>query len=128
MKDVNKVILVGRLGTDPILRKTNAGMSVANFPLATSRKFATEGSELPTSVTQWHSIVCWGKSGEACAQYLKKGTAVYVEGSIRTSKYTDKEGLERYSFEIHAEDVSFLSPAKATPSLTPAQTPELAPA
>ncbi len=118
MKDVNKVILVGRLGGDPVLRETKNGIPVANFSLATSRRLKTEAtvegeSVEPQEETQWHRVVVWGRQGEACTQYLKKGHAIYVEGSVRSRKYETKEGESRLSYEIHADEVSFLAPPRA---------------
>lgn len=108
MKDVNKVILVGRLGADPIQRSTQAGRSVVNFSVATSRKTkeAAEGQN-EARETQWHRVVAWGKEGEACAQYLRKGAPVFVEGMLRSHEYEAANG-KRTSYEIHAERVSFL--------------------
>ncbi|MCM2279661.1 MAG: single-stranded DNA-binding protein [Oligoflexia bacterium] len=108
MKDVNKVILIGRLGSDPIQRETKSGVAVVHFPLATSRRLK-EGDQESTEETQWHRIVAWGKQGELCAQYLKKGQTVFVEGSMRSHKYETKSGDARMSFEVHLENVSFLS-------------------
>lgn len=116
MKDVNKIILVGRLGGDPIQRQTKAGTSVVQFSVATTRKYfredpASRGTKtfLPAEETQWHKVVSWGKLGEVCATFLKKGNSVYVEGSLRSHHYSDRNGHEKLSFEVHAEDVSFLS-------------------
>ncbi|OFZ55878.1 MAG: hypothetical protein A2428_06470 [Bdellovibrionales bacterium RIFOXYC1_FULL_54_43] len=115
MQDVNKIILVGRLGANPILRETKAGTSVVHFPLATSRRLRDDGEERDepshSEVTQWHRVVVWGKLGEFCSQYLKKGHPVYVEGSFRSHKYDTKEGESRVAFEVHAEKVSFLGSA-----------------
>jgi single-strand DNA-binding protein len=121
MKDINKVILVGRLGVDPIQRQTKTGYPVAHFTVATSRKISKdpnlhaeqpiEGSPvIPVSVeeTQWHKIVVWGKQAEACSQYLRKGHSVYIEGMIRSHSYDGKDGNRKTSFEIHSENVSFL--------------------
>ena len=115
MKDVNKIILVGRLGADPVLRDTKNGLSVAQFPLATSRWVKETGQETAQTEsqeaadkTQWHRVIAWGKQADACAQFLKKGDSVYVEGSVRTHKYESKEGDSRMAFEVHAETVSFL--------------------
>lgn len=117
MKDFNKIILLGRLGADPILRETKAGVAVTHFPLATTRRTgtptqATEGSdEVVTErgeTTQWHRVVVWGKQGQHCAQYLKKGQSVLIEGSMRSHKFDGKDGKERVSYEVHAENVSFL--------------------
>lgn len=114
MKDINKIILIGRLGADPILRETKTGAVVVHFPVATSRRVkSTEPAENEEEVkmteeTQWHRIVAWGRQGETCAQYLKKGQKVYVEGSILSRHYEAKDGTDRMSFEVIAETVSFL--------------------
>jgi len=111
MRDVNKVILVGRLGADPVQRSTRAGTCVAHFPLATGRRVRKEGDaegEYTGEETQWHDVVAWGREGENCAQFLRKGNLAYVEGSIRSHRYEGKDGVERTSFEIHADSVSFL--------------------
>jgi single-strand DNA-binding protein len=111
MKDVNKIMLIGRLGTDPVQRETKNGLAVVHFPLATSRRVVEQepGAEAKErEETQWHKIVVWGKQAEACKLYLVKGQAVFVEGMMRSRKYTNKEGAERISFEVHAENVSFL--------------------
>src|SRR3954466_14538496 len=98
MKDLNKVFLLGRLGNDPILRATKNGLPVTHFSLATSRRVLEqeEGAENQgKEETQWHRVVVWGKQGEHCKQYLSKGQPVYIEGNIRTRKYTNKDGNER---------------------------------
>lgn len=115
MRDMNRVILIGRLGKDPVLRETKNGVSVVQFTLATSRKLraaepaAGAGSTPPlTEKTEWHRIVAWGAEADRCAQYLKKGEAVCVEGEIRSHSYNDKEGTVRLAFEVHADMVRFL--------------------
>jgi single-strand DNA-binding protein len=118
MKDINKVILVGRLGKDPVQRETKTGLAVTHFPLATSRRIrpdgqaeGEEGAEAEARAkeeTQWHRVVVWGKQGEACSQFLRKGEPVYVEGTLRSHKYDGKDGQSRVSFEVHADEVSFL--------------------
>ena len=111
MKDINKIILIGRLGANPILRETKTGAVVVNFSISTSRRVkSTDASETEpmTEETQWHRIVAWGRQGEMCAQYLTKGEKVYVEGSVLSQKYVGKDGKERVSFEVIAETVSFL--------------------
>ena len=111
MKDINKIILICRLGANPILRETKTGAVVVNFSIATSRRVkSTDASETEpmTEETQWHRIVAWGRQGEMCAQYLTKGEKVYVEGSVLSQKYVGKEGKERVLFEVIAETVSFL--------------------
>jgi single-strand DNA-binding protein len=104
MKDVNKVILVGRLGADPVQKETKNGLAVASFSVATSRRGREEGE----TQTQWHKVVAWGKQAEACALYLKKGHAVYVAGMMKSRNYEAKDGNQRTSFEVHADEVSFL--------------------
>ena len=87
---VNKVILVGRLGKDPELRSIPSGTSVAKFSLATDDRFTDKAGEKQER-TEWHNIVVWGKLAEICGQYLRKGRLVYIEGSIRTDSWDDKE-------------------------------------
>jgi single-strand DNA-binding protein len=121
MKDINKVILVGRLGADPVQRETKNGTPVVHFPLATSRRIQqdSENGENIIEETQWHRVVAWGKQGENCAQFLKKGASVYVEGTMRSHKYDGKDGAQRIAFEVHAENVSFLSnPRTKVPEAT----------
>ena len=119
MRDVNKVILMGRLGADPVLRETKSGVPVANFSLATSRRTkpeAADGGESgvekasePAEETQWHKIVVWGRQGEVCSHHLRKGHSVYIEGSVRSRKYETQEGESRFAYEIHADEVNFIS-------------------
>jgi len=113
MKDVNRVFLLGRLGADPIQRETKNGFPVVHFSLATSKRFkdenAKEGEVGLKEETQWHRVVVWGRQGEVCARYLKKGNAVCVEGSLKYHSYQGKDLVERTAFEVHAENVSFLN-------------------
>src|SRR5208282_1593332 len=88
---VNKVILIGNLGRDPETRFTNSGTSVTNFSIATKESFADK-SGTRQDRTDWHNIIVWGKQGEACAQYLKKGSPVYIEGRISYREYEAKDG------------------------------------
>jgi single-strand DNA-binding protein len=104
---VNKVILIGNLGKDPEVRFTPTGSAVANFSLATSEQW-TDREGKRQERTEWHNIVVWGKQGELCGQYLAKGRQVYVEGSIRTRNYDDKNGVKRYVTEIVAQRIRFL--------------------
>ncbi|MBL7717153.1 MAG: single-stranded DNA-binding protein [Bdellovibrionales bacterium] len=124
MKDVNKVVLLGRLGADPVKRETKKGIAVTQFSVATSRPIFSRDAETgeaeetesqaetvadrPEEETQWHRIVTWGKQAEACAQYLKTGSPVFVEGSLKTRRYSAKDGSSKLSVEIHAENVSFV--------------------
>jgi single-strand DNA-binding protein len=105
---VNKVILIGNLGRDPETRFTNSGSSVTNFSIATSESFADK-SGARQERTEWHNIVVWGKQGENCAQYLKKGRSVYIEGRISYREYEAKDGSgKRKATEIVAISVKFL--------------------
>lgn len=105
---INKVILVGRLGKDPEIRSTPGGQSVAKFTMATDERFTDKNGEKQER-TEWHNITAWGKLGEICGQYLKKGKLVYIEGSIRTDSWDDKEsGQKRYRTEIVARDMKML--------------------
>jgi single-strand DNA-binding protein len=105
---INKVILVGRLGKDPEIRSTPQGTSVAKFTIATDEKFTDRAGEKQER-TEWHNIVAWGKLGEICGQYLKKGKLVYIEGSIRTDSWDDKEsGQKKYRTEIVANTMKML--------------------
>ena len=113
MSDVNKVIIVGRLGKAPIQRETKNGRPVANFPVATSRHTnggaeAQDGADSKKEETQWHQVVAWNKVAESCTNHLKKGEKVYVEGSLRMNQYEDKQGQTQRSYEIYADRVVFL--------------------
>jgi single-strand DNA-binding protein len=105
---INKVILVGRLGKDPEIRSTPQGTSVARFTVATDERFTDRAGEKQER-TEWHNITAWGKLAEICGQYLKKGKLVYIEGSIRTDSWDDKEsGQKKYRTEIVARDMKML--------------------
>ena len=104
---LNKVILIGNLGKDPEVRFTQTGSAVANFSIATSEQWNDRDGKRQER-TEWHNIVVWGKQGEMCGQYLSKGRQVYVEGSIRTRSYDDKNGIKRYVTEIVAQRIRFL--------------------
>lgn len=104
---VNKVILVGNLGKDPATRSTPNGQEVATLTVATSEKYKDKSGEMQER-TEWHTVVVWGKQAESCGKYLTKGRQVYVEGRLATRKWTDKEGAERYTTEVVAENVKFL--------------------
>lgn len=106
-RGINKVILVGRLGNDPDVRYTASGSAVTTVSLATSEKWNDKQGQ-PQSRTEWHRVIFFGKLAEVAGKYLKKGSQIYVEGSIRTNKYTDKNGIERYSTEINANEMQML--------------------
>ncbi|SUA58223.1 single-stranded DNA-binding protein [Oligella urethralis] len=104
---VNKVILVGRLGADPEARASQSGNQVANLSVATNHvSYDKDGGK--NESTEWHRVVFFGRQAEVCEQYLRKGSQVYVEGRIQTRKYTDKDGIERYSTEIIGERMQML--------------------
>lgn len=105
---INKVILVGRLGKDPEVRSVPSGQTVTKFTIATDERFTDKQGEKQER-TEWHNIVAWGKLGEICGQYLRKGKLVFIEGSIRTDSWEDKEsGQKKYRTEIIARDMKML--------------------
>lgn len=108
MASVNKVILVGNIGKDPEVRYMANGEAVANASLATSESWKDKSSGEKKEVTEWHRIVFYRKLAEIVGQYIKKGSSIYVEGRIRTRKWTDKEGQERYTTEIEATEMKML--------------------
>jgi single-strand DNA-binding protein len=117
MIDVNRIILLGRLGKDPIRKEIRDGLTVVNFSLATSRRVRAENDLEGVATgeeTEWHRVVVWGRQGEACAQYLKKGHAVFVEGMVRSRQYDGKDGVHRISYEIQADRVSFLTSSRSS--------------
>jgi len=107
MASVNKVILIGNLGRDPEIRYMPSGDAVANLRIATTDKFKDRSGE-PQEVTEWHSVAFFGKQAEICGQYLKKGSQIYVEGSLRTRKWQDKDGNDRYTTEIRGDRMQML--------------------
>lgn len=104
---INKVLLIGRLGSDPELRYTSNGGAVANFSLATNESWTDKAGQKQEK-TEWHRIVVWGKLGELCGQYLAKGRQAYVEGRLQTREWVDKEGHKKYTTEIVAQNIQFL--------------------
>ena len=107
MASVNKVILVGNLGRDPEVRYLPSGDPVANITIATSSKYKSKTGEM-VEETEWHRVTFFGKLAEIVGQYLKKGRSVYVEGRIKTRKYTDKDGTEKYATDIIANEMQLL--------------------
>jgi len=110
MSSVNKVILVGRLGRDPEIRYTTSGTAVANFTLATDEVYTNKSGDKERR-TEWHRVVAWSRLAEICGEYLSKGKMVYVEGSLRTRSWEDREGKKRYTTEVVAQNMQILSPA-----------------
>lgn len=108
MASVNKVILVGNLGADPEAKYLPSGDAVANIRIATTDKYKDKASGEWKETTEWHRIAFFGKLAEIVTQYLKKGSSCYIEGKIRTRKWTDKDGQENYSTEIVADQMQML--------------------
>ena len=108
MASINKVILVGNLGADPETRYMPNGDAVANIRLATTESWKDKASGEKREITEWHRVVFYRKLAEIVGQYLKKGSSVYLEGRIRTRKWQDKEGQERYTTEIEANEMQML--------------------
>jgi single-strand DNA-binding protein len=108
-RGINKVILVGNLGADPETRHMPSGKAVTNIRIATSENWTDKQSGDKQERTEWHSVVLFDKLGEIAAEYLRKGSQVYIEGSLRTRKWQDKQsGADRYSTEIVARDMQML--------------------
>lgn len=108
MASVNKVIIVGNLGRDPEMRTFPSGDQVANVTIATTDKWKDKQSGEMREATEWHRVVFNGRLAEIAGQYLRKGSQVYVEGSLRTRKWTDQNGVEKYSTEIRADQMQML--------------------
>ena len=153
MASVNKVIIVGNLGRDPETRSFPNGDQVANVTIATTDRYKDKTSGEMKEITEWHRVSFFGRLAEIAGQYLRKGSQVYVEGSLRTRKWTDKDGIEKYSTEIRADSMQMLgsrqgmggagagsddggggyeaparAPAARAPNATPRQSPTAAPA
>ena len=107
MASVNKVILIGNLGRDPELKYTPGGNAVCNFTLATNERWVDK-SGAKQERTEWHRIVVWGKQAEICGQYLKKGRQAYIEGSLTTREWNDKDGNKRTTTEVRVQRVQML--------------------
>jgi single-strand DNA-binding protein len=148
MASVNKVIIVGNLGKDPEMRSFPSGDQVANVTIATTDKWKDKQTGEMKEATEWHRIVFNGRLAEIVGQYLRKGSQVYVEGSLRTRKWTDKDGVDKYTTEIRADQMQMLGsrqgmggpasqddgggggyqPRAAAPARAPAAAPRQAPA
>lgn len=128
MASVNKVIIVGNLGRDPESRTFPSGDSVCNITVATTEKWKDKATGEAKEATEWHRIVFNGKLAEIATQYLRKGTAVYVEGSLKTRKWTDQQGVEKYATEIRATSMQMLSGKPDGGGQAPARAPAPAPA
>ena len=106
-KDLNKVLLIGRLGQDPELKYTQSGIAVAKFSMATSQQWKDQDGNTQDK-TEWHNVVAWRRLAEICAEYLKKGSKVYLEGSLSTSSWEDENKKKHYRTEIVLNDMIML--------------------
>ncbi len=107
-RGINKVILIGNLGADPEVRYTPGGQAIANVRLATNESWRDRETGEQQERTEWHRVVFFGKVAETVKEYLRKGSQIYVEGRIRTNKWQDKDGQDRYTTEIVANDMQML--------------------
>lgn len=107
-RGINKVILVGNLGADPEMRHTGGGTAVTTLNIATSESWTDKQSGEKVEKTEWHRVKMFGRLAEIAGDYLKKGRQVYIEGALRTDKYTGKDGVERYSTDIIASEMQML--------------------
>lgn len=107
---LNKVMLIGHTGDDVKMHYFEGGNSLGRFPLATNETYTNKTTNERISNTEWHNIVVRNKAAEICEKYLKKGDMVFIEGRLKTRKWQDDKGLDRYSTEVHCTDFKFLSP------------------
>ncbi|EGK73334.1 Single-stranded DNA-binding protein SSB [Methyloversatilis universalis FAM5] len=121
MASVNKVILVGNLGRDPETRYAPNGDAICNITVATTDTWKDKQTGEKKELTEWHRVSFYGRLAEIAGQYLKKGSPVYVEGSLRTRKWQDKEGIDRYTTEIRAEQIQMLGTRPAGGDTAPAR-------
>ncbi len=109
MGNLNRVQLIGRLGQDPEVRFTQGGQAVSNFSVATNENWTNKAGDRQ-SRTEWHRIVAWGRKAELAGEFLAKGSQVFIGGRLQTRKWEDKEGVDRYTTEVVADDLQFLDP------------------
>lgn len=119
MRGINKVFIIGHLGADPETRQFSNGGSVTNIAVATSEKWTDKQIGEKREATEWHRIVLFNRLGEVAAKYLKKGSQVYIEGSLQTRKWQDQNGQDRYITEIKASNMQILSGLDQSVSNTP---------
>lgn len=113
-RGINKVILVGTLGRDPEVKYMPSGGAVANLSLATSERWKDKNTGEQKEITEWHRVVMFNRLAEIAGQYLKKGQQVYIEGKLRTRKWQDQGGQDRYTTEIMADDMQMLGGGRGT--------------
>lgn len=130
MASLNKATIIGNLGRDPEIRAMPSGESAATLAIATTEKWVDKTTGEKREAVEWHRVTFFGKLAEICGQYLKKGSSVYVEGKIVTTKYTDKDGIERYQTSIKGNEMKMLggAPQQQEHSVSQAQAPRPAPA
>jgi single-strand DNA-binding protein len=116
---LNKVMLIGHTGDDVKMHYFEGGGSIGRFPLATNESYTNRTTGERVTNTEWHNVVVRNKGAEICEKYLKKGDKVYVEGRLKTRKWQDDKGQDRYSTEIHCTDFTFLTPKAETGSAMP---------
>lgn len=114
MASVNKVIIVGNLGRDPEVRYTADNRAITNIAVATSENYTDKSSGEKKEITEWHRIVFFNRLAEIAGEYLKKGSSVYIEGRLKTRKWTDQSGQERYTTEIVADSMQMLGGRNST--------------
>ena len=107
---LNKVMLIGHTGDDVKMHYFEGGGSIGRFPIATNESYTNKATGEKITNTEWHSVVVKNKGAEICVKYLKKGDMVYIEGRLKTRKWQDEEGKDRYNTEVHCTDFTFLSP------------------
>jgi single-strand DNA-binding protein len=132
MASVNKAIIVGNLGKDPEVRYTASGEAICNITVATSDTWKDKATGEKKEATEWHRLVFWGKLAEVVGEYLGKGSQIYVEGRNKTRKWTDKNGVDRYTTEIIVSEMQMLGKkeggsAPAAPSAPPRDYSDLPP-
>ena len=109
---LNKVMLIGHLGDNVKMHYFDGGGSIGRFPLATDESYTKKDTGEKVALTEWHNIIVRNKAAELCEKYLNKGDRIYVEGKIKTNKWQDDKGNDRYTAEIHVNDFTFLTPKK----------------
>lgn len=119
MNGVNQATLLGNVGADPEVRHTQGGTTVANIRMATSESYKDKDTGERKEVTEWHTVTMWGALADVVEKYVKKGSKLYIQGKLKTRKWTDKEGRDRYSTEIIAETMVMVGDKKPEQPPTP---------
>ena len=124
---LNKVMLIGHLGDDVKIHYFDGGGSIGRFPLATNESYVNKSTGEKVTNTEWHNIIVRNKAAEICEKYLSKGDKIYIEGRIKTRKWTGEDGIDRYSTEVNANEFTFLSTKKEdSPLIESSNKPSLA--